>query len=80
MNQYPLWKYLLILAVLLAGLITLCEFLRRIARRTGFTLRASLKADAALLGRVGNILNAAALVPETSALEGNSVKARLPIR
>ena len=77
MNQYPLWKYLLILAALLAGLIyTLPNFFGESPAVQVSPLRSSLKADAALLGRVGNILKTASLVPEMAELDGNSVKAR----
>jgi preprotein translocase subunit SecD len=77
MNQYPLWKYLLILAALLAGLIyTLPNFFGESPAVQISPLRASLKADAALLGRVENILKTASLVPEMAELDGNSVKAR----
>jgi len=77
MNQYPVWKYLLILAVLLAGLIyTLPNFYGESPAVQVSPLRASLKANAALLERVGNILKAASLDPELIELDGNSVKAR----
>ncbi|MFZ5522654.1 MAG: protein translocase subunit SecD [Pseudomonadota bacterium] len=77
MNQYPVWKYLLILVVLLAGLIyTLPNFYGESPAVQVSPLRANLKADAALLERVGNILKAASLAPELTELDGNSVKAR----
>ena len=77
MNRYPLWKYLLILAVLLAGLIyTLPNFYGESPAVQISPLRASLKADAALLERVESVLKAASLNPEVVALDGNSVKAR----
>lgn len=77
MNRYPLWKYLLILAVLLAGLIyTLPNFYGESPAVQISPLRASLKADAALLERVEKTLKAASLNPEVVALDGNSVKAR----
>ncbi|MDP4029129.1 MAG: protein translocase subunit SecD [Gallionella sp.] len=77
MNRYPLWKYLLILAVLLAGLIyTLPNFYGESPAVQISPLRASLKADTALLERVGKILKTASLNPEVAALDGNSVKAR----
>ncbi|MDD5300600.1 MAG: protein translocase subunit SecD [Gallionella sp.] len=77
MNRYPLWQYLLILAVLLAGLIyTLPNFYGESPAVQVSPLRASLKADAALLERAGSILKAASLNPEVVALDGNSVKAR----
>jgi len=77
MNRYPLWKYLLILAVLLAGLIyTLPNFYGESPAVQVSPLRASLKADGALLERVDKILKAAGVNPEVAALDGNSVKAR----
>ena len=77
MNRYPLWKYLLILAVLLAGLIyTLPNFYGESPAVQVSPLRTSLKADAALLERVEGILKTASLNPEVAALDGNSVKAR----
>jgi len=77
MNRYPLWKYLLILSVLLAGLIyTLPNFYGESPAVQVSPLRASLKADAALLERVEQALKTANLVPEVVALDGSSVKAR----
>ncbi len=77
MNRYPLWKYLLILAVLLAGLIyTLPNFFGESPAVQVSPLRASLKADAALLGRVESALKSANLNADMVALDGNSVKAR----
>ena len=78
MNQYPLWKYLLILAALLVGLIyTLPNFFGESPAVQVSPLHASLKADAALLARVTTALKAASLNPEIVMLEGNSNKARL---
>jgi preprotein translocase subunit SecD len=80
MNQYPLWKYLLILASLLAGLIyTLPNFYGESPAVQVSPLRTSLKADAALKDRVGNILKAANLDPQLVMLEDNSVKASFAI-
>ncbi|MBI5431123.1 MAG: protein translocase subunit SecD [Nitrosomonadales bacterium] len=77
MNQYPLWKYLLILVILLTGLVyTLPNFYGESPAVQVSPLRASLKADAALLEQVGIILKSAGLTPEISTLDGNSVKAR----
>ena len=77
MNQYPLWKYLLILAALLAGLVyTLPNFYGESPAVQISPLRSSMKADAALLERVEKTLKTASLNPETTALDGNSVKAR----
>jgi preprotein translocase subunit SecD len=77
MNRYPLWKNLLILAVLLAGLIyTLPNFYGESPAVQVQPLRTSMKADEALLSRVAGILGNAGLNPEMVALEGNSIKAR----
>ena len=77
MNRYPLWQYLSILAVVLAGLIyTLPNFYGESPAVQVSPLRASLKADAALLERVEKVLKGASLNPEVVALDGNSVKAR----
>ncbi|MDZ4200530.1 MAG: protein translocase subunit SecD [Gallionella sp.] len=77
MNHYPLWKYLLILAVLLAGLIyTLPNFYGESPAVQASPLRSTLKADEALRVRVSEALQAANLSPDMVALDGNSVKAR----
>lgn len=77
MNRYPLWKYLLIFAVLLAGLIyTLPNFYGESPAVQILPLRTSVKADLALLGRVDAALKAAKLSAEMVELDGNSVKAR----
>src|SRR6266481_167696 len=77
MNRYPLWKNLLVLAVLLAGLIyTLPNFFGESPAVQVSPLRASLKADAGLLSRVQSILKDANLSPEIITLDGNSIKAR----
>ncbi len=77
MNQYPLWKNLLILAALLAGLIyTLPNFFGESPAVQVSPLRASLKADAALLERVENILKAASVGSELAVLDGSSIKVR----
>ncbi|HUW75627.1 MAG TPA: protein translocase subunit SecD [Gallionella sp.] len=77
MNQYPLWKYLLILAALLAGLIyTLPNLYGESPAVQVSPLRANLKGGAALESRVASILKAANIDPELVMLEDNSVKAR----
>ncbi len=77
MNQYPLWKYLLILAALALGLVyTLPNFYGESPAVQVLPLRANLKADTALLKRVEDAMKAAQLKPETLALDAASVKAR----
>ncbi len=77
MNQYPLWKNLLILASLLAGLIyTLPNFYGESPAVQVSPIRSTLKADAALMERVGSVLKTANVAPQLIMLDGNSVKAR----
>ncbi|NNM80093.1 MAG: protein translocase subunit SecD, partial [Gallionella sp.] len=77
MNRYPLWKYVLIFTVLLAGLIyTLPNFFGESPAVQVSPLRTGIKADAALLARAADALKAANLNPDMLSLEGNSVKAR----
>ncbi len=77
MNRYPLWKYLFILLVLVAGLIyTLPNFFGESPAVQVSPLRSSMKADTALLDRTAAALKAANLAPEILTLDGNSIKAR----
>jgi preprotein translocase subunit SecD len=77
MNRYPLWKYLLIAAVFVLGLIYALPNLYGEAPAVQvLPLRSSLKADAALLSRVENALKAAQLNAEAVSLDATSVKAR----
>ncbi|MFZ5502107.1 MAG: protein translocase subunit SecD [Pseudomonadota bacterium] len=77
MNQYPLWKYVLIFAALLAGLIyTLPNLYGESPAVQVSPARSTLKADDALMARVSDILNAAKLNPQVVSLDGSSVKAR----
>ncbi|HLP96857.1 MAG TPA: protein translocase subunit SecD [Sideroxyarcus sp.] len=77
MNRYPLWKYLLILGALVLGFIyTLPNFYGESPAVQVLPLRSSLKADAALLARVEEVLKSAQLSPEALSLDLTSVKAR----
>jgi preprotein translocase subunit SecD len=77
MNRYPLWKYLMILAVLLTGLIyTLPNFFGESPAVQILPLHAGMKADAALLARVESMLKTAGISPELVELDGVSIKAR----
>ncbi|MDD4979240.1 MAG: protein translocase subunit SecD [Gallionella sp.] len=77
MNRYPLWKNLLILVVLLAGLIyTLPNLYGESPAVQVSSARTSIKVDEALLGKVSDALKVASLNPDMLSLEGNSVKAR----
>ncbi len=77
MNRYPLWKNLLVLAALVLGFIyTLPNFYGEAPAVQVLPLRSNLKADAALLARVEDVLKAAQLNPEAMSLDATSVKAR----
>ena len=77
MNRYPLWKYILIIAAVVIGLVyTLPNFYGEVPAVQVSPLRANLKADAALMARVEESFKKAGLRPEGIALEANSVKAR----
>ena len=77
MNRYPLWKYLLIAAVVALGLVyALPNLYGESPAVQVLPLRANLKADEALLKRVDDALRAAQLVPEVLSLDATSVKAR----
>lgn len=77
MNRYPLWKYLLIAAVVALGLVyALPNLYGESPAVQVLPLRANLKADDALLKRVDDALKAAQLVPEALSLDTTSVKAR----
>ncbi len=77
MNRYPLWKYLLILAVVIVGLVyTLPNFYGEVPAVQVSPLRSNLKVDAALMERVEDALKKAELAAEGLALDATSVKAR----
>ncbi|MGC2457618.1 MAG: protein translocase subunit SecD [Gallionellaceae bacterium] len=77
MNQYPLWKNLLILVALVLGLVyTLPNFYGESPAVQVSPLRPNLKADSALMGKVEIALRAANLTPEAVSLDATSVKAR----
>ncbi len=77
MNRYPLWKYLLIAAALVGGLLyTVPNFYGEVPAVQVSPLRSNLKVDTALMTRVEQALQKAALKPEGIALDATSVKAR----
>lgn len=77
MNRYPLWKYLLVLIVIVSGLIyTLPNFYGESPAVQVLPLRVNLKADNTLLQRVDDALKSANLNAEGVALDSTSVKAR----
>ncbi len=77
MNRYPLWKYLLILFVIVLGfLYTLPNFYGESPAVQVMPLRSSIKVDAALLQRVTTALSAANVNAEMVSLDAGSIKAR----
>ncbi|TXF11969.1 protein translocase subunit SecD [Pelomicrobium methylotrophicum] len=79
MNRYPLWKYLLIGAILLIGVLyTLPNFFPEVPAVQVTPARSAAKADAALLERVEAALKAANISYEGVFLDPTGVKVRFP--
>jgi preprotein translocase subunit SecD len=77
MNRYPLWKYIVVAAALALGLLyTLPNFFGEVPAVQVSPLRATLKSDTALMGRVEEILKKAGFHPDGIFLDSQSVKAR----
>jgi preprotein translocase subunit SecD len=77
MNRYPLWKYVLIGVVLLVALLyTLPNFFGEVPAVQISPVRATLKADAALLSRVEGVLRDNKINADGVFLDPTSVKAR----
>ena len=78
MNRYPLWKYAILLAALLIGLVYTAPNLFGEAPAVQVSSgRATIKLDAAFAPRVQQLLEQAGLKPDFVQFDGNSVKARL---
>ena len=77
MNQYSLWKNLLILAAFVMGLVyTLPNFYGESPAVQVSPLRSGVTADSVLMGKVEAALKAASLNPDAISLDATSVKAR----
>jgi preprotein translocase subunit SecD len=77
MNRYPLWKYLIIAFALAAGLLyTLPNFFGEAPAVQVSSIRTAVKVDAALLGRVEDILKAAGIARQGLLLDQNSIRVR----
>ena len=77
MNRYPLWKNLLVAVVLLCGLLyTLPNFFGEAPAVQVSSGKATIKVDAAMMGRVETALQKAGLQAGGVFFDGNSVKAR----
>ena len=77
MNRYPVWKYAILVIVLLVGaLYTLPNFFGEAPAVQVSSAKATIKVDSAVQQRVEEALKAAGVTPDFVALEGNSVRAR----
>lgn len=77
MNRYPVWKYAILVIVLLVGtLYTLPNFFGEAPAVQVSSAKATIKVDAAVQQRVEEALKSAGVTPDFVALEGNSVRAR----
>jgi len=77
MNRYPPWKYALIAAAMVLGfLYTLPNFFGEVPAVQVSPLRATLKADTALMSRVEQILGKSGFKANAIFLDPQSVKAR----
>ncbi|ODS67025.1 MAG: protein-export membrane protein SecD [Acidovorax sp. SCN 65-108] len=77
MNRYPVWKYAILVIVLLVGVLyTLPNFFGEAPAVQVSSAKATVKVDAAVQQRVEEALKAAGVTPDFVALEGNSVRAR----
>jgi preprotein translocase subunit SecD len=78
MNRYPLWKNLLVAAALVLGfLYTLPNFYGEAPAVQVSSVRATVKVDATLMGRVEEALKAAGITPGALSQDQNSIRARL---
>jgi preprotein translocase subunit SecD len=77
MNRFPLWKNIVIVLAVVVGLLyTLPNFYGEAPAVQVSPIKATLKADPALMSRVEEILKADKLAPEGIFLDAISVKAR----
>jgi preprotein translocase subunit SecD len=77
MNRYPLWRYVLLAAALLIGLLyTLPNFFGEAPAVQVSSGKATIKLDAAIVPRIEAALGAAGVKADFVQFEGNSAKAR----
>ncbi|WP_447779569.1 protein translocase subunit SecD [Variovorax boronicumulans] len=77
MNRYPVWKYAIIVIVLLVGLIyALPNFFGEAPAVQVSAAKTSVKVDAATQTRVEEALKAAGLTPDLVTLDAGSLRAR----
>jgi preprotein translocase subunit SecD len=78
LNRFPLWKYLLVAGtVVLALLYTLPNFFGESPAVQVSSIKATVKVDTALLGRVEAVLRKTGIEPTGTLLDANSVRVRL---
>ena len=77
MNRFPVWKYAILVVVLLVGVLyTLPNFFGEAPAVQVSSAKATIKVDAAVERQVREALAAAGVTPDMLALEGTSVRAR----
>jgi preprotein translocase subunit SecD len=77
MNRYPVWKYAIIIVVLLVGLIyALPNFFGEAPAVQVSSAKSTVKIDPGTQARVAEALKAAGLTPDLMTLDANSVRAR----
>jgi len=77
MNRYPAWVYAIVAIALTVGLLyTLPNFFGEVPAVQVSPLKASLKADTALLARTEEILKESGITHQGTFLDSNGVKAR----
>ncbi|MBB1600904.1 protein translocase subunit SecD [Variovorax sp. UMC13] len=77
MNRYPVWKYAILVVVLLVGLIyALPNFFGEAPAVQVSAAKATVKVDAATQTRVTEALQAGGLTPDVLTLDATSVRAR----
>ena len=78
MNRYPVWKYAIMLIVLLVAMVfTLPNFFGEAPAVQVSSAKATVKLDAAVQQRVEEALKAARVAPDAISFEGGSIKVRL---
>ena len=78
MNRYPVWKYAILVIVLLVGVLyTLPNFFGEAPAVQVSSVKTTVKVDAAVQQQVEEVLKSAGLTPDLVTLDGGSVRARL---
>jgi preprotein translocase subunit SecD len=71
MNRYPVWKYAILVIVLLVGVLyTLPNFFGEAPAVQVSSVKTTVKVDAAVQQQVEEVLKAAGLTPDLVTLEG----------